>query len=369
MVAVEQRSALAPRPRQGHVSCPPARSATISLVALRAVMPSRCFRPHEGLALLSLLIGGSFFAATTVFATWVFVARIIWLYPISWGLSGMAFTSLFVLGHDCGHFNLLRSKPLMVALGHFLLLPAGYPFYAWKYSHDAHHSHVNRLEFGPGIYFDNAWLPLTVEAYANIRRRNPFFALVYRWIRTCPPFGSLLHLFRCAVWAGSYRPNHRRGLYVSYLFLLGVGGVTATGLVTVGGFEALFHFWLVPAVLFQVWMGTYTFVHHTSEDIPCLEPANWLPATAQLGTVNCRLPEWISRLHFRIDIHVPHHVSTAIPSYRLIEANAALLRSAFGPQVRELPLTLGYVHRQSQRCQLWDREQGSYVSIADATQA
>jgi omega-6 fatty acid desaturase (delta-12 desaturase) len=334
-----------------------------SLAALRAVIPAYCFQPHTALALRNLCVGLAGFGVTAAFGAWTFTQGLFWLWPLSWLLSGTAVISLFVLGHDCGHGSFLRSRPLMVILGHFLVLPAGYPFYVWKYSHDAHHAHTNQLLNGPGVYFDNAWIPQTVTEYAALRRRAPVEAALYRLMRWFPPAGSFLHLLFYSAAIGTFRPSHRRRIFGSYAFSLTVGGAIALALWSYGGPLALLHFWVAPALGSQLWMGLYTFVHHTAEDLPWFEPEAWRPGAVPLMTVNCRLPEAISQLHFRIDVHVPHHVSTAIPSYRLREANAALHHSAFGSQVREFPFRPAYLLHQVRRCHLWDPELQVYTTF------
>jgi acyl-lipid omega-6 desaturase (Delta-12 desaturase) len=338
-------------------------SAPDSLAALRAVIPAYCLRPDTRLAVRSLVLGFGMFAVSAMFAGWTFAAQLVWLHPVAWWVSGMAVLALFVLGHDCGHQNLLRSRRLMVVLGHWLLLPAGYPFYMWKHSHDAHHANANRLGGGPGVYFDNAWSPLTVEDYQATGLGARLFALVYEAIHVFPPLGSLLHVVYFSLSPWNYRSSHRRDLFLSWGFLLVVGGPIAAGLFALGGFHAILHFWIMPALCFQLWMGLYTFVHHTAEDLPWFEADEWTPLAAQLATVNCRFPEWISRPHFRIDVHIPHHISTAIPSYHLIAANHALHESPFASQIREFPITGAYVVRQVRTCQLWDRERRVYAQF------
>jgi acyl-lipid omega-6 desaturase (Delta-12 desaturase) len=300
------------------------------------------------------------------FAAGTFTQGFYLLWPLSWLLSGTAVIGLFVLGHDCAHGSFLRSRPLMVVLGHFVVLPFGYPYYVWKYSHDAHHAHTNRLQSGPGVYFDNAWIPQTVAEHAELCRRSPLEGFLYRLMRRFPPAGSFLHLLCYAVALQTFRPDHRRRICVSYLFALTVGGVIILGLWHVGGLFALLHFWVVPALGAQLWMGLYTFIHHTAEDLPWLTPEDWSPSLVPQFTVNCRLPELISQLHFHIDVHVPHHLSTAIPSYHLAEANAALRQSAYGSQVREFPCSWTYLLRQVRRCHLWDPVTQTYMSFRDS---
>ena len=65
-------------------------------------------------------------------------------------------------------------------------------------------------------------------------------------------------------------------------------------------------------------MSTFTLVHHTLPDIHFSEPEDWDEAQAQLfGTVHCEYPFGVEFLCHHINVHIPHHLSTAIPSYNL----------------------------------------------------
>ena len=72
-------------------------------------------------------------------------------------------------------------------------------------------------------------------------------------------------------------------------------------------------------------MSTFTYVHHTAPDIAFVPASEWNAVTAQLsGTVHCNYPKWVEFLCHDINVHVPHHVSTAIPSYNLRMAYKSL---------------------------------------------
>lgn len=69
--------------------------------------------------------------------------------------------------------------------------------------------------------------------------------------------------------------------------------------------------------------------------------------------MNCFAPRWLSCLHLNIDVHIPHHVTTTVPSYHLRAANEALAASAYAARMTERRLTLPYLRRQVRECQLW----------------
>ncbi len=330
---------------------------------VRLELPRHVLEPDTGLAVASLVR----VAAQVVVAT--AVAGVVWaqgwwlLAPLSWAIGSIAMCALFVAGHDCGHRSLLRSGRAMEIIGHVTMSPVLYPFWSWKYSHDAHHRHTNLLDRGDGVYFDNAWNPYVVRDYDAVRSRSFAAAATYRATRLFPPLGSLLHLLAYHWWPFGFRPGlHRTRVLRSIAVTTLVAVALTIGLWSATGSPlAVLHFWLIPAVLFHCWMALYTFLHHTSDDVTFLHEDRWNPFAAQMdGTVNVLAPRWLSYLHLAIDVHIPHHVSTRIPSYHLREANAALAAGSWGHVMREHPLRIGYLRRQVRDCKLWCDEQERY---------
>lgn len=339
-----------------------------SLAAVRAEIPEYCLKPDLGRAIFYIASYVTFFAATVAFAAFVWVRELYWLFPVSWFLGGTACTSLFVLGHDCGHYSILKSKRAMNFLGHFFFLPVLYPFYAWKHSHDAHHKHTNLLKRSDDVYFDNAWIPETVTEYVQETTRRPFFAWLYRIARAVPMLGSWMHHgFYLLCNPGIYREDHEKKVRFSLWFLLISFLLIAPAIVYLSGsILGVLHFWILPALAFQFWMSIYTFLHHTSEDVPFLPPDQWTPFRGQVEcTVNCLWPRPISFLHGNIDIHLPHHVAANIPAYWLRDANLAIKNSKYGDLVKEVRFSPAYFIRQIRACKLWDEKAGSYVPLPE----
>jgi omega-6 fatty acid desaturase (delta-12 desaturase) len=382
MVAV-MKSELAPPPEPPALAPPPTSSPTSaetpfdSLTRVRSHIPRELALPNTGRAMFYAFTGIAVMAAWLAASAWLFVAAmaqplLILAWPVAWFVGGFVFTSWFVLGHDCGHMSFLRSKKLMVVLGHFFFLPGLYPYWAWKYSHDAHHQHTNNMSGGEGIYYDNAWIPLTELLYKKLAKTSTRLAWVYRVSRRCPPLGSWFHLALYHFKPQLFREGqHRRNVKLSIAVVIAalvVGTAllavwTRSPLWTVVG---LFHFWLIPSVLMQIWMSTYTFLHHTATDTKFFDAKEWTGFKGQMeNTINVFFPRPVSFLHFNIDVHIPHHVLMTIPSYHLRQANDALKASEYGPMMRELPFTMGYYMKQVRECQLWDRKTKTYSSFSD----
>ncbi|MCE9600477.1 MAG: fatty acid desaturase [Spirochaetia bacterium] len=337
-----------------------------SLAAVRAEIPAHCLKPNLSRAVFYIATYLAFFAGSVALAAFVWAQKLYWLYPVSWFIGGTACTSLFVLAHDCGHYSILKSKRAMNVLGHLFLLPVFYPFYAWKHSHDAHHKYTNLLKRSNDVYFDNAWIPETVSEYMQEKQSRPMFAWLYRLARAVPMLGSWMHHgFYLLGNPGIYREDHAKKVRFSLAFLLVAFILIAPVIVYVSGsILGLLHFWILPGLAFQFWMSIYTFLHHTSEDIPFLPEGEWTPFRGQVEcTVNCLWPRAVSFLHGNIDIHLPHHVAANIPAYWLRDANSALKNSKFSNLVKEIRFTPAYFLRQVKACKVWDEKAGAYAGF------
>lgn len=342
-----------------------------SLRDVRLEIPRHLLDPDHTKAATSMVRVLVQVVVATAFA--VFVWRRGWwpLFPVSWVIGSIAATALFVAGHDCGHGSFLRSRRAMQVVGHLTLSPVLYPFWSWKYSHDAHHRHTNDLDLGDdGVYFDNAWNPHFDHDWRELRQTSPASAWIYRLTRALPPLGSFLHMLAYHWRPTAFRAGrHRRRVLLSIAVTV-VTAVAITALIwsTLGSPWAVLHVWLIPAILFHHWMALYTYLHHTAEDVTFLRGDEWTPFAAQMeGTVNVLAPRWLSYLHLAIDVHIPHHVSTRIPSYHLRDANDALLAGSWGHVMRERPLRLGYLRDQVRACHLWSAEQRGYRRFRSGT--
>ncbi len=336
-----------------------------TLREVRLEIPADLQQPNTALAIWSLLIVAAEVVVASAIA-WFVWDRGWWLAaPIAWAAGSTAMMGLFVIGHDCGHSSFLKSKRAMTIIGHVVHSPVLYPYWSWKYSHDAHHRHTNLLGRGEGgVYFDNAWTPYLTDHYEATKQRNPAAGWLYRAARWVPPFGSFLHLLWIHWLPKKFRAGRERN---RVYFSMAVTVTTAIGLITTlwigfGSPLAPLHFFVIPALLFHCWMSLYTYLHHTTPDVHLHHAETWNPFVAQMdGTVNVFTPRWISFLHFNIDVHIPHHVTTRIPSYRLRAANEALRDGTWGSIMREHPLTIRYMINQVKACHLWDAERDGFV--------
>ncbi len=339
-----------------------------TLSEVKKVVREECFRPNSMKAGLFLISGLLQFIIACIFSylTWVWGNRA--LFPVAWFVSGFVFTSLFVLGHDCAHESFTGSKKLNSFLGHILFIPTFYPYYAWKYSHAAHHQHTNELYAEANtVYYDNAWIPMTVTQYKALKKKYPFRALAYKVTRIFIPLGSLIHNIVYHYFPSKFKAEHKENVKFSYFVLTITGSLIAASIYyATGSLFAVFHFWIIPALFFQFWMSLYTFLHHTSEHMSFYSKEEWNQYRGQIkSTTNYKMPRLLSALHFHIDIHIPHHLNIKIPSYMLLAAQADLNKSKYSEDIEEEKFTWKHYFRTIRNCNLWDEDKGSYVRFSD----
>ena len=92
-----------------------------------------------------------------------------WLWPVSWVVTGFVLTSIFVLGHDCGHYSMFRRRWLSTLVALFLQI--------WMVSYTyLRHTAADAKFFTPA-----EWTPFRGRAIGTLNVLFP------RWI-------SFLHL-------------------------------------------------------------------------------------------------------------------------------------------------------------------------------
>lgn len=123
-------------------------------------------------------------------------------------------------------------------------------------------------------------------------------------------------------------------------------------------------FWLIPWMVYHFWMSTFTIVHHTAADIPFKPTDEWNATEAQLlGSVHCDYPFWVEFLCHDINVHVPHHISSAIPFYNLRMAHQNLKKN-WENYIYERKFNWALMKEISEQCHLYDPEH-AYLSFKD----
>lgn len=278
------------------------------------------------------------------------------LLPLLWIYTGTALTGFFVIGHDCGHRSFANRKWVNDLVGHVMMLPLIYPFHGWRIGHNYHHKHTNKL------LEDNAWEPWLQEDYEEA---SGFLKWFYRRLRgRFWWIGSIVH------WAGlhfdwwRFEGKQREQVKFSALVVIFGAAIGFPILIATTGIWGFVNFWLMPWLVYHFWMSTFTIVHHTHPSIAFDFAEDWNEAQAQLsGTVHCDYPRWVEYLCHDINVHVPHHLSTAIPSYNLRKAHRSLKQN-WGEYLKEFRFSWSLMKEISDQCHLYDAEKG-YKSFKD----
>jgi omega-6 fatty acid desaturase (delta-12 desaturase) len=191
-----------------------------SLEGIRKVISKEYFKPNTGFALIYTFAGVVFYLFSLLILAYTYIHNIYWAWPFAYFLAGTAVTSFFVLGHDCGHQSFLKNNKLNDILGHLFFIAPMYPYYGWKFSHNAHHKHTNKLVVNSNdIYYDNAWIPLTIDRYKQLKKNNSFFAFLYKLSRYFPPIGSFFHNIITHFIPSKFNESQRKKVVLSQLIL------------------------------------------------------------------------------------------------------------------------------------------------------
>ncbi len=280
-----------------------------------------------------------------------------YLLPFTWFFTGTALTGFFVIGHDAGHRSFAKRRWVNDLVGHIAFLPLIYPFHCWRLLHDHHHLHTNKMEE------DNAWRPLLAQEYEEC---GPVLKFLQRGIRSWFWWvGSIGHWALLHFDLRNFRDRDRSKAAFSIAVVVAFSVVFFPTMLATVGVWGLVKFWLMPWMVYHFWMSTFTIVHHTIPEIQFRPASEWNAGEAQLaGTVHCVYPRWVEILCHDINVHVPHHVSTGIPSYNLRKAHANL-KANWGEHIVERKFNWALMKSIASGCNLYHPEK-AYQTFKDA---
>jgi acyl-lipid omega-6 desaturase (Delta-12 desaturase) len=316
-------------------------------------LPAECFQKSRFKAWMAVVLSLSMVAIS-----YVGIAIAPWfLLPLAWLFAGTALTGLFVIGHDCGHRSFANRRWVNNWLGHLMMAPLIYPFHSWRILHNYHHTHTNKLEV------DNAWQPFKTDYYESlpIVQKRGYEAIRgwFWWV------GSIAHWALLHFDLSNFEPKDRQKVKRSIASVVLFAAIAFPLLIATTGLWGFVKFWLLPWMVYHFWMSTFTLVHHTDAEIPFIAESEWNEAMAQLaGTVHCDYPRWVEVLCHDINVHVPHHISTAIPSYNLRMAHRSL-KQTWGKYLQERKFSLGLMREIVAECHLYNPSNQCYQSFQD----
>ncbi|CAF3609328.1 unnamed protein product [Adineta steineri] len=266
----------------------PHRLPTLSEIKVK--IPAHCFRPtvRESMTYVAKDI---VYVALTFFVMYQIQKMFTYgfmFFPVYWYIQGTLYTSLFVLGHDCGHGSFSFYPLLNNIVGTILHTWILAPYYTWKVTHNKHHKNTCNIDK------DEVFYPQQGEAHEDSLMDDIFF-----WF---PGVGWFYYLIK------GYSPrtvNH------------------------FNPFDPMFynkHFFGVCSSL-ALYLGMCYLI-----DVPWYTDSEWNNVKGQLSTVDRHYGHAHSIIH-SIGTHQIHHLFTKVPHYHLEEATAHF-RKAFPDLVR-----------------------------------
>jgi len=319
-------------------------AADIQLKDIVKSLPTECFEKNNLKALS--------FASLSIVTAIIGYLGIIYLpwycLPLTWIFTGTALTGWFVIGHDCAHRSFAKRPWVNDLVGHIFMLPLIYPYHCWRILHNHHHLHTNKYEV------DNAWDPWNVEMYAQA---SPIVKIFYRAIRgRFWWIGSISHWLLIHFKLSNFAESDRKKVIISISTVVIFAAIVFPTLIITGGIWSFVKIWLMPWLVYHFWMSTFTIVHHTLPEIQFRPADKWSAGEAQLtGTVHCDYPRWVEILCHDINVHIPHHVSAAIPCYNLRKAHASL-KENWGPYLMERTFSWKLMKEIGNSCHLYHPE-------------
>lgn len=291
----------------------------------------------------------------------------------------------FVLMHDCGHGSLFRSPRLNRCFGFVFGVLTGMPQYVWSKHHAYHHATNGNWDRYRGALLTKSLAEY--EALGGVQRRlytlmrtlwiTPLHGFLYvlffprsTWLvgslrllthvtrrklaRRDSPLRACAADFETPYWKSAKEYRHMLGnnlvllsAWASMSWLLG---------------PALFFSVYVAAVSLAAAIGIVLFaVQHNFEHSYASGDDGWDSDVAAVEGTSClALPRWLNWFTADIAYHHVHHLSSAIPNYRLRDCH------------REFPERFAGVRRitlsdipAAYRCSLWDTRARRIISVAE----
>ncbi|KAJ7681021.1 fatty acid desaturase-domain-containing protein [Mycena polygramma] len=328
-------------------------------------IPAHLFERKTGLALWYLLrdiiVAGTFFVLGLQIETTLKLKLIesgaeklhvdiaIWACWLTyWWFQGLAFTGIWVIGHECGHGAFSASRRLCDLVGfitHSALLT---PYFSWKFVHHRHHSNHASVE-NDEVYVPHTRtelkLPADVEGSALEEHFGDtplytIFALLRQQLLAFPAYllFNVSGQKRYPRFSNHFNPNavmfskgQGKAVIMSNLGLAGMGYLIYYMCQKFGAMNVL-KLYGVPWLLVTHWFIMITYLHHTDPVLPHYRKGVWNFQRGAAATIDRDFLGWQGRffLHDVAHYHVVHHFFPMMPWYSGEEATRHL-RKVIGP--------------------------------------
>lgn len=285
-----------------------------SVTDIKKKIPRRCFEPTILNSMSYILVDAMAIVILYIIAEYLHQLLPLWLFilttPVYWLLQGTAFTTAFVIGHDCGHGSFSVYDWLNDIVGTIMHAFLFVPYYPWKLSHRHHHKHTGNIDK------DEVFYPVR-KSHDNGRKALPGFGLGLGWFvylilgykpRAVAHLNPVDPMFR----------NHLIGCVCS-LTALAIWSMCIFWAIQEMGLGHILYHYVAPLFVFGSWTVILTFLHHTDENVPWYSNESWDFVRGQLSSID-RDYGWAHSLTLNIGTHQIHHLFSKVPHYHLQEA-------------------------------------------------
>jgi omega-6 fatty acid desaturase (delta-12 desaturase) len=261
---------------------------------------------------------------------------------------GAALTGWWVLAHECGHGGFSASQLVNDCVGLVLHSVLLVPYFAWQYSHAKHHSKTNHLQDGE-THNPNTKDEMHEAGYVTLCEAigeegfagfQLFTHLVVGWpaylatnatgarrLYNGKPFrdGETIDHFRPS--SGLFPPSWRQRIRIgTSAWLVCFSAIMAATYKY--GFVPVACFYWGPYMWVNFWLVLYTWLQHTSPDVPHFGDGEWTWVRGALCTIDRPYAElfgFFDWMHHHIgSTHVCHHLFSNLPAYNAVEATKHL---------------------------------------------
>ncbi|KAI3615582.1 delta-12 fatty acid desaturase [Moniliophthora roreri] len=261
-------------------------------------------------------------------------------------LQGLAFTGLWVIGHECGHGAFSPYSWVNDSIGLIIHSALWTPYFSWKISHHRHHANHGSMEK------DEVYVPKT-RRDLGIPNETPGEKINYAEYLSDTPIYNLFMLIMQQLFAfpayllfnvsgqksyprGTnhfnpksvlFRDSQFAAVIVSNLALSAATMVTMSAIRTYGLWPVM-KYYGVPWFGVSHWFVMITYLHHTAADVPHFQRGSWTYARGAAATVDRNFLGWQGRyfLHDVAHYHVIHHFFPKMSWYNGEEATRHLRR-------------------------------------------
>lgn len=191
------------------------------------------------------------------------------------------------------------------------------PYHGWRISHRNHHMKHNH------IHKDKTFIPLSKQEVEALPAYSRFVRFSYLLLVMFPLY---LTLTFDSTEGNHFNPWNNRLFKTTTEFYQGLSSAILnitwiTFLFYKFPFLTVVDAYLIPVIIFGMWLVMVTFLHHTDDKGDFFDEENWTFLKGAETTFDRNYGYIIEDLHHNIGTHVVHHLLfTKIPHYHLVEA-------------------------------------------------